>query len=92
MFCILKQFIIYWCLLKKNIVKLASAFFQPSEVNIKIADKIRYSCYMVHVLVPLLKELCREQMMEKEIEAKIQGMASIMVYLKLFTVACFHEK
>lgn len=45
---------------------------RPSEENIKKADKIRYSCYMIPLLVPFLQELCQEQMLEKEIEAKIQ--------------------
>ncbi|XP_038975533.1 uncharacterized protein LOC103717076 isoform X1 [Phoenix dactylifera] len=91
-FCILNQFILYWCqhlkLYFKNLsYNLLLPFpFQPSEVNIKITDKIRYSCYMIHVLVPLLKELCREQMMEKEIEAKIQGLLSSEIKLKQ---ACF---
>ncbi|KAA8531269.1 hypothetical protein F0562_005972 [Nyssa sinensis] len=52
----------------------------PLEVknfNLKISDndKVKYSKYILQSLLPFLKRFNEEQMMEKELEAKIQGLS-----------------
>jgi lysine-specific demethylase 3 len=37
-------------------------------------NKFRYACHIVSLLLPWMRELRQEQMEEKEVEAKIQGM------------------
>jgi len=36
-------------------------------------EKVEHSLYLLQVLLPFLRQLDEEQMIEKEIEAKIQG-------------------
>ncbi|KAL5721385.1 hypothetical protein ACHQM5_005037 [Ranunculus cassubicifolius] len=38
-------------------------------------EKVNYSKYMVHLLLPALIQIDREQVMEKKLEAKIQGIS-----------------
>ena len=38
-----------------------------------VDQKVRYSIYILHVLLPFLKRLKEEHSKEKEVEAKIQG-------------------
>ncbi|PIA28769.1 hypothetical protein AQUCO_06700052v1 [Aquilegia coerulea] len=47
-------------------------------------EKINYSKYLVHRLLPILKEIDQQQFLEKEVEAKIQGISSTEVKLQLF--------
>nr|GMC87923.1 lysine-specific demethylase JMJ25-like isoform X1 [Ipomoea batatas] len=49
-------------------------------------EKIQYSKYILQVLLPLLRRFSAEQMMEKEIEAKIQGVR--LSELKLQKAKC----
>ncbi|KAI3707498.1 hypothetical protein L6452_26078 [Arctium lappa] len=51
--------------------------FQPDD-----DQKVRYSIYILHVLLPFLKRLEEEHLKEKEVEAKIQGSTSLEVHLK----------
>lgn len=47
---------------------------QPPKKDISEENQIRYACHIVSLLLPWLRELRREQMEEKELEAKIRGM------------------
>ncbi|XP_023749344.1 lysine-specific demethylase JMJ26 isoform X1 [Lactuca sativa] len=49
-------------------------------------QKIRYSVYILHVLLPFLKRLNKEHIKEKELESKIQG--SILSKVKLKKAKC----
>ncbi|XXG60370.1 hypothetical protein AAC387_Pa04g2296 [Persea americana] len=49
---------------------------EKSERKIDKDSIIRHSRYLVHALLPFLKQLRQEQLVEKEIEAKIQGLPS----------------
>ncbi|KAI3523952.1 hypothetical protein L1887_02488 [Cichorium endivia] len=51
--------------------------FKPND-----DQKVRYSIYILHVLLPFLKRLNKEHEKEKEIESKIQGCSSSDVHLK----------
>ncbi|KAL4590422.1 hypothetical protein LXL04_003351 [Taraxacum kok-saghyz] len=51
--------------------------FEPDD-----DQKVRYSVYILHVLLPFLKRLNQEQMKEKTIEAEIQGCSLSDVRLK----------
>ncbi|KAE9452472.1 hypothetical protein C3L33_15629, partial [Rhododendron williamsianum] len=46
-----------------------------SEVKISEAEKVCHFLYLLHALVPFLKEFNQEQVMEKGLEAKIQGLS-----------------
>lgn len=47
---------------------------QPPRKEISKENQIRYACHVLRLLRPWLIELRQEQMAEKELEAKIQGM------------------
>ncbi|XP_019171758.1 PREDICTED: lysine-specific demethylase JMJ25-like isoform X2 [Ipomoea nil] len=61
--------------------KLKKLIFDASN-----EEKIQYSKYILQVLLPLLRRFSAEQMMEKEIEAKIQGVT--LSELKLQKAKC----
>ncbi|KAF9588398.1 hypothetical protein IFM89_009413, partial [Coptis chinensis] len=44
-----------------------------SERKVIEDEKINYSKYLLHQLLPVLKEIDQEQVMEKEVEARIRG-------------------
>ncbi|KAF9621591.1 hypothetical protein IFM89_023165 [Coptis chinensis] len=44
-----------------------------SERKLNKDGEHNYSKYLVHLLLPVLKQIDQEQVMEKEVEAKIQG-------------------
>ncbi|KAF9624005.1 hypothetical protein IFM89_007703 [Coptis chinensis] len=48
---------------------------EKTKMERKLSDKeeINYSKYLVHLLLPVLKQIDEEQVMEKEVEAKIRG-------------------
>ncbi|CAL5056598.1 unnamed protein product [Urochloa decumbens] len=48
---------------------------EPPEKEISQENKIRYACHIVSLLLPWIRELRQEQMEEKEVEAKIQGVS-----------------
>ncbi|CAL5427418.1 unnamed protein product [Camellia sinensis] len=56
-----------------------------SEWNISYDDRIRHGKHLLHALLPFLKQFNQEQLMEKEIEAKVQA-----TYCKTFIVD-FHR-
>lgn len=54
---------------------------QNTERKIDKEDRFRHSRYLVGALLPFLKLLRQEQVMEKEVEANIQGMNFYFLYL-----------
>ena len=54
---------------------------QNTERKIDKEDRFRHSRYLVGALLPFLKLLRQEQVMEKEAEANIQGMNFYFLYL-----------
>ncbi|XP_076887618.1 lysine-specific demethylase JMJ25-like [Bidens hawaiensis] len=57
--------------------------FKPSA-----DQKVQYSVYILHVLLPFLKRLNEEQENEKRIESEIQGCALSDVQLKRANCSC----
>ncbi|OAY75171.1 Lysine-specific demethylase JMJ25 [Ananas comosus] len=55
----------------------------PPKKEIPDAEKDRYCRYILHLLLPWLKEFRWEQMKEKEIDAKIEGVAVNELKLQL---------
>ncbi|KAL7163015.1 hypothetical protein ACSBR2_039170 [Camellia fascicularis] len=53
-----------------------------SEWNISYDDRIRHGKHLLHALLPFLKQLNQEQLMEKEIEAKVQGLSLAAIKLQ----------
>ncbi|GAB4839614.1 hypothetical protein Ancab_029137 [Ancistrocladus abbreviatus] len=52
------------------------------KLEISEDDKIQHSMYLLRAILPSLKQLNREQMMEKEVEARIQGLPMSEVQVK----------
>ncbi|KAF8779316.1 hypothetical protein HU200_002749 [Digitaria exilis] len=48
---------------------------EPPKKEISQENQIRYACHIVSLLLPWMRELRQEQMEEKEVEAKIQGVS-----------------
>ncbi|XP_073012145.1 lysine-specific demethylase JMJ29-like isoform X1 [Typha latifolia] len=61
-------------------------FPEPPSKKISEADQIRYSYYIIRLLLPCMKELHQEQMIEKEIEARIRD--TPVSKLKLSQAVC----
>lgn len=59
---------------------------EPPKKDISEENQIRYACHIVRLLLPWLRELRREQMEEKELEAKIRGVS--MDEIKLEQAEC----
>ncbi|XP_028065265.1 uncharacterized protein LOC114268310 isoform X6 [Camellia sinensis] len=53
-----------------------------SEWNISYDDRIRHGKHLLHALLPFLKQFNQEQLMEKEIEAKVQGLSLAAIKLQ----------
>ncbi|CAL9084093.1 unnamed protein product [Musa textilis] len=60
----------------KACLRMKGIIAKPAEKNIKEAAKIRYCCYILQLLLPWLRELRQEQLAEIGIEAKIRGVVS----------------
>ncbi|KAH7669234.1 lysine-specific demethylase 3 protein [Dioscorea alata] len=71
------------CLRMTRIVQLA-------ERKINEGEKVQSSYYILHKLLPWLKEFLQEQRGEKEIEAKIKGLSSCE--LKLQQASCASDE
>lgn len=54
---------------------------KPPEQMFEEAEKLQHAYYILHLLLPWLKELREEQMKEKEIEAQIQGKESTDIHV-----------
>ncbi|CAH1427080.1 unnamed protein product [Lactuca virosa] len=63
------------------------------KIDFKLNDdqKIRYSVYILHVLLPFLKRLNEEHIREKVIESKIQGCSVSEVQLKKESCSSFER-
>lgn len=51
------------------------------ERKVKESDILRHSRYVIHMLLPFLKQLHQDQMKEKEMEANIRGLSSCEIKL-----------
>ncbi|KAL6556273.1 hypothetical protein OROGR_005561 [Orobanche gracilis] len=62
------------------------------KANAKITDdeRVQYSKYIIKMLLPFLEKINTEQMMEREVEAKIQGVSVSNVKVK--KAACDHDE
>ncbi|THG18328.1 hypothetical protein TEA_012540 [Camellia sinensis var. sinensis] len=58
--------------------------------NISHDDRICHAKHLLHVLLPFLKQFNQEQLMEKEIEAKVQGTSLVSCYMN--SIICFQAK
>ncbi|KAL7180788.1 hypothetical protein ACSBR1_039780 [Camellia fascicularis] len=58
--------------------------------NISHDDRICHAKHLLHVLLPFLKQFNQEQLMEKEIEAKVQGLS--LAAIKLQKAKTFHKR
>ncbi|KAI7985681.1 Lysine-specific demethylase JMJ25 [Camellia lanceoleosa] len=59
----------------KACLRLDGSLKELNNLKLKINEdeKVHHSMYLLHALIPFLKHFNQEQLMEKEIEAKIQG-------------------
>ncbi|KAF5193284.1 Lysine-specific demethylase jmj25, partial [Thalictrum thalictroides] len=72
-----------YCNCKECLRKLGKTKEKSISVkNLSEEEKVNYSKYLVHQLLPILKEIDEEQLLEKEVEAKIQGISSTQVKLR----------
>lgn len=56
-----------------NVCLHSSGIIKTSKRDISGREKIHHLQYLIHSLLPYLKQICEEQTKEMEIEAKIQG-------------------
>ncbi|KAM7518021.1 hypothetical protein LguiB_016983 [Lonicera macranthoides] len=68
----------------KSCLRLDVPLKDLKRLNLEFSneEKVKYSKYILHKLLPFLKRLNEEQMAEKEVEAKIQGLPLKDVELK----------
>ncbi|KAL3649686.1 hypothetical protein CASFOL_006089 [Castilleja foliolosa] len=76
------------CLRMETLVDVRSEFNNKLKVKISDNKKVQYSKYIIKVLLPFLEKISTEQMMEQELEAKIQGVS--VSDIKVEKAAC-HE-
>ncbi|KAF9596149.1 hypothetical protein IFM89_007467 [Coptis chinensis] len=62
-----------------------------SAMDISKDDKVNYSTYMLHSLLPILKEIDKDQTREKEVEAKIRGVAVSEIKLQQSDCASYEH-
>ncbi|KAI3984574.1 hypothetical protein MKX01_040451 [Papaver californicum] len=62
---------------------------KKEEVKLEPETEVKYSVILLRSLLPLLKEIAQEQDMEKQIEAKFQGLP--VLYVKIEDAGC-HRK
>ncbi|KAF5206204.1 Lysine-specific demethylase jmj25 [Thalictrum thalictroides] len=60
------------------------------KVKAERNEEVVYSKYIVHTLLPVLKQINQEQMTEKELESKIQGLS--LKDIKVQQTGCFIEE
>ncbi|OVA18833.1 zinc finger protein [Macleaya cordata] len=68
----------------KNCLRMyiKSEDLENSEVKIEAGEKVKYSKYLLQALLPILKQIDQEQALEKEMEARIQGLSLSEVEVK----------
>jgi lysine-specific demethylase 3 len=59
---------------------LAFSVLQVDKWKVSTDDVIKFSLRIVHFLLPWLKEFHQDQMLEKRIEASIQGIITAMPF------------
>lgn len=59
-----------------NVCLRSKGTIKTSNMDITNYEKVQYLHYMINLLLPYLKQICHEQSVEEDIEAKIQGKSS----------------
>lgn len=55
---------------------MCDCFLQNMQTKVNKDEKDKFNTYALQFLLPVLKQLDKEQMTEKALEAKIQGVSS----------------
>ncbi|KAI3970394.1 hypothetical protein MKX01_024041 [Papaver californicum] len=66
----------------KNCLRLYLKSVEASERKLEPKEKVDYSKYLLKNLLPVLKQINQEQIIEKEVEATIQGLSPSEVKVK----------
>ncbi|KAL1548999.1 lysine-specific demethylase JMJ25-like [Salvia divinorum] len=64
------------CLRMEVPVETAAMIKEKSNFSVGNEQKVQYSKYMIKVLLPFIEQINKEQMIERELEAKIQGLSA----------------
>ncbi|KAK6157984.1 hypothetical protein DH2020_005298 [Rehmannia glutinosa] len=73
------------CLRMEAPVNVCSQIQEKADVKLSEDEKIQYSKYIIKVLLPFLENINTEQVMERELEAKIQGVSFSDIKVKKAT-------
>ncbi|KAL6550160.1 hypothetical protein OROMI_020648 [Orobanche minor] len=63
------------CLRMEAPLDVCTQIQEKANANIRDDERVQYSKYIIKVLLPFLEKINAEQMMEREVEAKIQGVS-----------------
>ncbi|KAI3864302.1 hypothetical protein MKX03_004510 [Papaver bracteatum] len=66
----------------KGCLRIGLKSVEASERKIQPEEKIKYSKYLLKCLLPVLRQINQEQVIEKEVEATIQGLSPYEVYVR----------
>ncbi|TKV92594.1 hypothetical protein SEVIR_9G171300v4 [Setaria viridis] len=69
----------------RNVAHLVEIFAIVDNWDVSTDDKVKFSLRIVHFLLPWLKEFHQDQVLEKRIEASIQGIDACSVKVTLAT-------
>ncbi|KAI3468942.1 hypothetical protein Pfo_025605 [Paulownia fortunei] len=78
------------CLRMEAPVNVCSQIQEKSDVKISEDEKVQYSKYIIKVLLPFLEQINTEQVAEREVEAKIQGVS--VSEIKIQKAACDQDE
>ncbi|GFP84407.1 lysine-specific demethylase jmj25 [Phtheirospermum japonicum] len=78
------------CLRMEAPADVRSLIKRKSDAKISDNEKVQYSKYIIKVLLPFLEKIGTEQMMELELEAKIQGVS--VSDIKVKKAACDQDE
>ncbi|KAL6550254.1 hypothetical protein OROMI_020742 [Orobanche minor] len=70
------------CLRMEAPVDVCIKIQEKADANITDDERVQYSKYIIKVLLPFIEKINTEQMMEREVEAKIQGVSVSKVKVK----------
>ncbi|KAK8444647.1 hypothetical protein SEVIR_9G171300v4 [Setaria viridis] len=76
---------IYQNMILRNVAHLVEIFAIVDNWDVSTDDKVKFSLRIVHFLLPWLKEFHQDQVLEKRIEASIQGIDACSVKVTLAT-------
>ncbi|KAL8537357.1 hypothetical protein ACS0TY_012489 [Phlomoides rotata] len=78
------------CLRMEVMVKDRERIEEKTKVEISEGQKIQYAKYIIKALLPFLEQINTEQVMEKELEAKIQGV--LVQDIELEKAICYEDE